>query len=44
MKKDFEEPMIQIIRFLAEDVMTTSVNMHDVGDIDWRIDKPTSGE
>ncbi len=42
MKKYFEEPVIEIIRLSVEDVVTTSVNMHDVGDVDWRINKPTS--
>lgn len=44
MKKDFEEPMIEIVKFITEDVMTISANMHDVGDVDWGIYKPTSGE
>ena len=37
MKKQFEEPILEIIQFSAEDVMTTSVVLQgdDWGDVDW---------
>ena len=37
MKKEFQVPEIEIIKFSAEDVMTASD--HNIGDTDWDWDK-----
>ena len=39
MKKEFFEPVVEVIFFTVDDVITTSAALHDVGDVDWVIDK-----
>ena len=42
MGKEFFEPVVEVIFFTIDDVVTTSAALHDVGDVDWSIDKPKS--
>lgn len=37
MKKQFEEPILEIVQFSTEDILTASVTLQgdDWGDVDW---------